>query len=78
MVGARARVTNGTDVFDLAANESTFIALRARHRLENPGRVPLTIIEVQYGEKLAEDDIVRLDDDYGRDRKSHSEEKTGS
>jgi mannose-6-phosphate isomerase-like protein (cupin superfamily) len=78
VVAGRARVTNGTEVFDLAVNESTFIALKANHRLENPGRVPLWVIEVQYGEKLAEDDIVRLDDDYGRDRKAQSEEKTGS
>jgi mannose-6-phosphate isomerase-like protein (cupin superfamily) len=66
------------DVFDLDVNESTFIPLKARHRLENPGSVPLSVIEVQYGEKLAEEDIVRLDDDYKRHGIDHSEESAGS
>ena len=47
-------------------NESTFIPIGTNHRLENPGVIPLTIIEVQSGEYLGEDDIVRFDDVYGR------------
>ena len=48
-------------------NESTFIPMGVKHRLENPGRVPLAVIEVQCGKYLGEDDIVRYDDDYGRE-----------
>ena len=47
-------------------NESTYIPMSTMHRLENPGKVPLQIIEVQNGEYLEEDDIIRLDDEYGR------------
>ena len=47
-------------------NESVFVPIGARHRLENPGKIPLRIIEVQSGEYLGEDDIVRFDDEYGR------------
>ncbi|HUL40282.1 MAG TPA: mannose-1-phosphate guanylyltransferase/mannose-6-phosphate isomerase, partial [Burkholderiales bacterium] len=47
-------------------NESTFIPIGTRHRLENPGKVPLEIIEVQSGAYLGEDDIVRFEDAYGR------------
>jgi len=47
-------------------NESTFIPIGEKHRLENPGKIPLVIIEVQNGEYLGEDDIVRFDDDYDR------------
>lgn len=50
----------------LSENESTFIPLGAMHRLHNPGRVPLEIIEVQSGSYLGEDDIVRIDDRYNR------------
>jgi mannose-1-phosphate guanylyltransferase/mannose-6-phosphate isomerase len=63
-----ARVTRGEDVFDIGANESTFIPVETKHRLENPGTEPLAIIEVQCGDYLGEDDIVRFDDRYGRDR----------
>ncbi len=62
-----ARVTRGEDVFMLNENESTFIPPNTRHRLENPGKVPLNLIEVQSGSYLGEDDIVRFEDDYGRD-----------
>ena len=51
----------------LGENESTYIPLGATHRLENPGRVPLEMIEVQSGAYLGEDDIVRFSDAYGRD-----------
>jgi mannose-1-phosphate guanylyltransferase/mannose-6-phosphate isomerase len=61
-----ARVTCGDKVFTLQENESTFIPLGEKHRLENPGEVPLRLIEVQSGPYLGEDDIVRFDDMYGR------------
>jgi mannose-1-phosphate guanylyltransferase/mannose-6-phosphate isomerase len=50
----------------LSENESTYIPLGTVHRLENPGRVPLEMIEVQSGSYLGEDDIVRFEDTYGR------------
>ena len=61
-----ARVTRGDAVFEVKANESTFIPPMTRHRLENPGTEPLAMIEVQCGAYLGEDDIVRFDDIYGR------------
>jgi mannose-1-phosphate guanylyltransferase/mannose-6-phosphate isomerase len=61
-----ARVTRGDDVFELHENQSTYIPLGMRHRLENPGQNPLHLIEVQSGSYLGEDDIVRFDDNYGR------------
>ena len=61
-----ARVTNGDKVFLLGENESTYIPLGSKHRLENPGKQPLELIEVQSGGYLGEDDIVRFDDVYGR------------
>ena len=61
-----ARVTNGEREFDVHANESTFIPIETRHRLENRGTEPLVIIEVQCGDYLGEDDIVRFEDRYGR------------
>jgi mannose-1-phosphate guanylyltransferase / mannose-6-phosphate isomerase len=66
VVAGTARVTRGEDVFDLNVNEGTYIPMNTKHRLQNPGRVPLQIIEVQNGEYLGEDDIVRFQDDYGR------------
>lgn len=66
VVSGTARVTNGDKVYDVHTNESTYIPISAKHRLENPGKVPLQIIEVQNGEYLGEDDIVRYDDDYNR------------
>ena len=66
VVNGTARVTRGDDVFLVSENESTFIPLGTRHRLENPGKVPLEMIEVQSGAYLGEDDIVRLEDSYGR------------
>jgi mannose-1-phosphate guanylyltransferase/mannose-6-phosphate isomerase len=65
-VRGTARVTIDDRVFVLSENESTYIPLGARHRLENPGRSQLELIEVQSGNYLGEDDIVRFDDDYGR------------
>ncbi|MHB8173364.1 MAG: mannose-1-phosphate guanylyltransferase/mannose-6-phosphate isomerase [Nitrospirota bacterium] len=66
VVAGTALVTNGEKNYNVHVNESTFIPMSTRHRLENPGKVPLQIIEVQNGEYLEEDDIVRFDDDYGR------------
>jgi mannose-1-phosphate guanylyltransferase/mannose-6-phosphate isomerase len=66
VVKGRARITRDAEVFDLAENESTYIPLGAVHRIENPGTEPLQIIEVQSGGYLGEDDIERLEDNYGR------------
>jgi len=66
VVKGTARVTRGEETFLVSENESTFIPVGTRHRLENPGKVPLEIIEVQSGAYLGEDDIVRFDDAYGR------------
>jgi mannose-1-phosphate guanylyltransferase/mannose-6-phosphate isomerase len=68
VVKGTARVTRDEDVFLLRENESTFISPGQRHRLENPGRIPLEIIEIQNGSYLGEDDIVRFEDQYGRDK----------
>ncbi len=66
VVSGRARVTLDDKVFTLDKNESTYIPIGAVHRVENPGGEPLHIIEVQSGDYLGEDDIVRLEDRYGR------------
>lgn len=66
VVKGTARVTRGEEVFLLAENQSTYIPIGVNHRLENVGKIPLEIIEVQSGAYLGEDDIVRLDDQYGR------------
>jgi len=66
VVKGTAKVTRGDDVFLLSENESTYIPLGVKHRLENPGTLPLEIIEVQSGSYLGEDDIVRYEDNYGR------------
>jgi mannose-1-phosphate guanylyltransferase / mannose-6-phosphate isomerase len=66
VVHGTARVTRGDEVFLLSENESTYIPLGVKHRLENPGKTALEIIEVQSGCYLGEDDIVRFDDQYGR------------
>jgi len=66
IVKGTARITRGEEVFLLSENQSTYIPLGATHRLENPGKFPLEMIEVQSGSYLGEDDIVRFDDTYGR------------
>ena len=66
VVNGTARVTRGEETFDLSENESTFIPLGTKHRLENATDQPLEIIEVQSGSYLGEDDIVRFEDDFGR------------
>ncbi|MEO7157611.1 MAG: cupin domain-containing protein, partial [Vicinamibacterales bacterium] len=66
VVSGTAEVTNGTAASMLSENQSTYIPLGQTHRLANPGKVPLEIIEVQSGSYLGEDDIVRFEDNYGR------------
>jgi mannose-1-phosphate guanylyltransferase/mannose-6-phosphate isomerase len=66
VVSGTAEVTNGDKVILLTENQSTYIPLGQTHRLANPGKVPLEIIEVQSGSYLGEDDIVRFEDTYGR------------
>jgi len=66
VVSGTARITRGEEVFLLSENESTYIPIGATHRIENPGKVPLHMIEVQSGSYLGEDDIVRFEDVYGR------------
>lgn len=66
VVSGMAKVVNGDNEFMVNTNESTFIPAGHRHRLENPGLIDLVLIEVQSGEYLGEDDIVRFEDIYGR------------
>jgi len=66
VVSGTAKVTKGEETFLLSENESTYIPLGTTHRLENPGRVELEMVEVQSGSYLGEDDIVRFEDVYGR------------
>jgi mannose-1-phosphate guanylyltransferase/mannose-6-phosphate isomerase len=70
VIKGTARVTTGDEVKFVHENESVYIPKSTLHRLENPGRVPLEIIEVQNGEYVQEDDIVRTDDVYGRGKKT--------
>ncbi|PKL40260.1 MAG: mannose-1-phosphate guanylyltransferase/mannose-6-phosphate isomerase [Candidatus Riflebacteria bacterium HGW-Riflebacteria-1] len=66
VVSGTARITTGDKVIILSENQSTYIPLGQTHRLENPGRIPLELIEVQSGSYLGEDDIVRFEDVYNR------------
>jgi mannose-1-phosphate guanylyltransferase/mannose-1-phosphate guanylyltransferase/mannose-6-phosphate isomerase len=66
VVSGAALVTRGEEQVLLKEDESTYIPLGTLHRLENPGKIPLELIEVQSGSYLGEDDIVRFDDVYGR------------
>ncbi len=66
VVSGTAKVTCGDQVVLLTENQSTYIPPGTRHRLENPGKIPLELIEVQSGSYLGEDDIIRYDDNYGR------------
>ena len=67
VVKGKARITRNDDIFDLNVNESTYIAIGDVHRIANPFDEPAHIIEVQCGDYLGEDDIVRLEDNYGRE-----------
>jgi mannose-1-phosphate guanylyltransferase / mannose-6-phosphate isomerase len=69
VVSGTAEITNGNAKILLTENQSTYIPLGAIHRLSNPGNIPLEIIEVQSGGYLCEDDIIRFEDNYGRDQK---------
>jgi mannose-1-phosphate guanylyltransferase len=66
VVRGTAKVQKGDETIMLGENQSTYIALGEIHALENPGKTPLEIIEVQSGSYLSEDDIVRFEDRYGR------------
>ncbi len=66
VVKGTGRVIRGDDTFLISEDESTYISLGTMHRLENPGVIPLELIEVQTGSYLGEDDIVRFEDNYGR------------
>ncbi|MDP9083133.1 MAG: mannose-1-phosphate guanylyltransferase/mannose-6-phosphate isomerase [Pseudomonadota bacterium] len=66
VVQGTARITCNDKIFLLSENQSTYIPIGATHRIENPGKVPLHIVEVQSGSYLGEDDIVRFEDNYGR------------
>jgi mannose-6-phosphate isomerase-like protein (cupin superfamily) len=66
IVKGRARVTRGEQILELNRNQAVFIPVQTAHRIENPGSEPLEFIEVQVGDKLDENDIVRLEDRYGR------------
>ncbi len=69
VVKGTAKVTNGENIFFLEENQSTYIPIGAKHRLENPGENDLEMIEVQSGDYLGEDDIIRFEDSYGRSNK---------
>lgn len=66
VVSGVAEVTRGDKIYQVSANESTYIPRNTQHRLANPGAEPLIMIEVQCGDYLGEDDIVRYSDQYGR------------
>lgn len=66
VVSGTAKVTNGDETYLVTENQSTYIPIGQVHTLENPGMIPLEMIEVQSGSYLGEDDIVRLEDRYGR------------
>ena len=66
MVKGRAKVEIEDKVNFLNENQSTYIPLGKKHRLSNPGKIPLVIIEIQSGSYVGEDDIIRFDDLYGR------------
>jgi len=73
VVRGSAQVTVGDEVSILQENESTYIPAGTQHRLANPGKVPLELVEIQCGPYLGEDDIVRFDDQYGRAKKGPAE-----
>jgi mannose-6-phosphate isomerase-like protein (cupin superfamily) len=58
----------GEETLTLAENQSAYIPLGEKHRMENPGKIPLELIEIQSGAYLGEDDIVRFEDHYGRNQ----------
>jgi len=66
VVSGYAKVSRGKDLIYVHSNQSIYIPKGTKHRLENPGKVPLKIVEVQTGSYLEEDDIQRFDDDFKR------------
>jgi mannose-1-phosphate guanylyltransferase / mannose-6-phosphate isomerase len=66
VIAGTAKIVNGDQEYFLSENEATYIPKTNRHRIENPGKIPVQIIEVQIGPYLEEDDIVRFGDIYGR------------
>jgi mannose-6-phosphate isomerase-like protein (cupin superfamily) len=66
VVSGEAEVVCGEKIFRLQHDESTYIPVGSKHRLRNPGTAPLVVIEVQTGDYLGEDDIIRFNDNYGR------------
>jgi mannose-1-phosphate guanylyltransferase/mannose-6-phosphate isomerase len=72
VVSGTAQVTCNEKVFLLTENQSTYIPIASVHRLSNPGKIPLEVIEVQSGSYLGEDDIERLEDVYGRNQQVQS------
>jgi mannose-1-phosphate guanylyltransferase/mannose-6-phosphate isomerase len=66
VVSGTARITRGEETLDLGANQSTYIPIGMKHRLANPVNEPLFVVEVQSGDYLGEDDIVRFEDRYSR------------
>ena len=66
VVEGTAQITRGEETFLLHENESIYLPMGTKHRLENPGKIPLHLVEVQSGTYLGEDDIVRIEDIYGR------------
>ncbi len=73
VVSGTAQVIRDDESFLVRPNESTYIPPTVKHRLENPGLIPLVIIEVQIGDYVGEDDIQRLDDDYSREVRAEEE-----
>jgi mannose-1-phosphate guanylyltransferase len=66
VVSGTAKVTVGKEEYLVRSNESTYIKMGEIHRLSNPGKIPVVLIEAQVGEYTGEDDIIRLSDDYQR------------
>jgi mannose-1-phosphate guanylyltransferase/mannose-6-phosphate isomerase len=71
VVQGTAKVTCGDQTFLLSENQSTYVPIGAKHRIENPGKVALHIVEVRSGTYMGEDDIVRYEDNYGREGTSN-------
>ena len=67
MVKGSAKITRGNETFLLTENQSTYISAGTKHRLENHGKIPLEVIEIQSGSYLGEDDIIRFADEHGRE-----------
>ncbi|MCG5532277.1 cupin domain-containing protein, partial [Halorhodospira sp. 9621] len=78
VIAGTARVVNGDEEIYLEENQSTYVPATRPHRLENPGRIPLQIIEIQTGPYLEEDDLVRFEDLYGRVEDQFSNERCRS